>query len=64
MWRLAPVVVVLFVVSVPVAEHYPGGYCVQASGARVTSAPGAAEVDLENGVSAVDASVTIVPGRC
>jgi endoglycosylceramidase len=63
-FRTDPAITEPTVVSLPLAEHYPGGYCVQASGASVTSPPGAAQVDLENGTTTTDASVTVAPGRC
>ena len=52
------------VIFVPVAMHYAGGYCARASGARVVSAPGASYVDVQNGPSAADVTVTITPGTC
>jgi endoglycosylceramidase len=52
------------VIFVPVAGHYAGGYCASATGARITSAPGATHVDVENGTTAADVTVTISAGHC
>jgi hypothetical protein len=52
------------VIFVPVNMHYADGYCASASGARITSPPGASYVDVENGAVADDVTVTITPGHC
>ena len=52
------------VIFVPVAMHYPEGYCAAATGARITSAPGAGTIDVENGPTATNVSVTVTPGAC
>jgi endoglycosylceramidase len=52
------------VIFVPVATHYPDGYCATATGAHITSAPGASDVDVQNTADATEATVTITPGHC
>ncbi len=52
------------VIVVPVSTHYPHGYCARASGARVTSRPGADRVDITNDPAATSVSVSITAGRC
>ena len=52
------------VISVPVALHYPAGYCATATGARITSAPGASIVDVDSDPSARAVTVTISAGPC
>jgi endoglycosylceramidase len=63
-FRSDPDITAPTVIFVPVALHYPDGYCARASGARITSAPGAADVDVRNGQKAADVTVTIAPGHC
>jgi endoglycosylceramidase len=52
------------VISIPVSLHYADGYCASATGAHITSAPGASHVDIQNGATAADVTVTITWGRC
>ncbi len=52
------------VIFVPVALHYAPGYCARVTGARVTSAPDAPYVDIQNESTADDVAVTITPGHC
>jgi len=52
------------VVFVPIAMHYPHGYCATATGARITSAPDSGDVDILNGAEASDVTVTITAGSC
>ncbi len=52
------------VIVVPVSVHYADGYCASATGAQITSAPGAEYVDIQNGSTATDVNVTISPGAC
>ncbi|HXX91227.1 MAG TPA: cellulase family glycosylhydrolase [Acidimicrobiales bacterium] len=63
-YRNDPNVTAPTVVVVPVAAHYPGGYCAAVSGARVTSAPGAPVIDLQGGPRADVVSLHIAPGSC
>lgn len=48
-------------IYLPVAVHYPRGYRVEVSGARVTSPPDAAQLLLRNAPGATEVAVTIVP---
>ena len=43
----------------PVALHYPNGYTVTVSGARIRSAPNAPRLVLENEAGAVEVSVMV-----
>lgn len=52
------------VIFVPVAVHYPHGYCARATGGRITSAPDATHLDVENSAGATDVAVSVRPGRC
>ena len=52
------------VIFVPVAMHYPDGYCATAVGARVTSAANATYLDVENATQAADVTVSISSGGC
>ena len=52
------------VIFVPVAMHYPAGYCASASDARIISPPGASHLDIENAAKAADVTVSIAPGPC
>ena len=52
------------VIFVPVTMHYPEGYCATAPGARITSAPNAPYLDVENGSQAADVTVSISSGGC
>jgi len=63
-YRAAPAVSEPTVVFVPLAEHYPAGYCATAAGGTVTSAPGAGTVDVENTAGATDVTVRITAGPC
>ena len=51
-------------IVVPVSTHYPHGYCLRVVGARVTSPPGAAAVDIDNRATATAVSVSLTAGRC
>lgn len=64
MFRTNPRIAKPTVIVVPTTEHYPGGYCARATGARIISAPGAGYVDVSNDGRAADAVVTITPGSC
>ena len=46
-------------VFVPVAMHYPNGYCATAAGARITSAPNAVELEAVNQPGAGEVTITI-----
>jgi endoglycosylceramidase len=63
-FRADPTITEPTVIFVPVAVHYPEGYCAAATGARITSAPGAGIIDIENGPTATNVSVTVTPGPC
>jgi endoglycosylceramidase len=63
-YRSNPTISAPTVIVVPVSTHYPHGYCVRASGARVTSHPGATRIDLVNGTTADDVTVTLTAGSC
>ncbi len=65
-YRADPEITEPTVIYVPVAMHYPDGYCASASGAgaRVVSTPGAGYVDVDNGTGAAGVTVSITPGRC
>ncbi len=52
------------VVFVPVARHYPGGYRVEAEGARVTSPPCSTYLTLENLPGSARVAVRVFPGAC
>ncbi len=52
------------VVFVPTAIHYPQGYCVRASGAKVISHPGAELLRLSNLASATSVHVSLSAGQC
>jgi hypothetical protein len=47
-----------------VSTHYPHGYCLRVSGARVTSRAGATHVDIENGTAATTVTVSVTAGSC
>lgn len=51
------------VVEVP-ALHYPDGYCAQAAGGVVASAPGATHLLVENLPGSHPVTVTVTAGRC
>jgi endoglycosylceramidase len=63
-YRSDPAITAPTVIVVPVAVHYPHGYCAKVSGARMTSRPGATRVDIENGASARNVTVSVTPGSC
>ena len=63
-FRADPTITEPTVIFVPVAVHYPEGYCAAATGARITSAPGAGIIDIENGPTATNVSVTVTPAPC
>jgi endoglycosylceramidase len=52
------------VVFVPVAMHYPKGYCATVTGGTVTSKPGAEHLDIDNDPGAGAVSVTVTSGDC
>jgi endoglycosylceramidase len=52
------------VVFVPVAMHYPDGYCAAVSSGRVSSAPGAPYLDVEGSDTASVVTVTVTGGDC
>ncbi len=54
------------VIFVPLAMHYPTGYCTTVSGARVVSRPGASPLELTNLSSSSNGvvDVTVTPGKC
>lgn len=62
-YRANPKVTAPTVIVVPISTHYPHGYCLRVSGARVTSQPGAGHVDLTN-TTADEVNVTLTAGRC
>ena len=63
-YRSNPTITAPTVIVVPVSTHYPHGYCVRASGARVTSRPDATRIDLVNGATAGDVTVSVTAGPC
>ena len=63
-YRANPRISAPTVITVPVTTHYPHGYCARVSGARITSRPGAAHLDLENGSVPATVSVSITAGSC
>ncbi|HLX89924.1 MAG TPA: cellulase family glycosylhydrolase, partial [Acidimicrobiales bacterium] len=52
------------VVYLPLATHYPHGYCATASGGRVVSAPGSSYLDVDGPATGGVVVVTVVPGVC
>lgn len=52
------------VVFVPVAIHYPDGYCATASGATITSAAGARHLTVQAHHNTRTVTVSVTPGRC
>ncbi len=52
------------VVVVPVATHYPHGYCARVFGGHVTSSPQATRLDVENDRSSGSVTVSVVAGHC
>lgn len=52
------------VIFVPVARHYPHGYCASATGGRVTSAPSATHLLVQDDPDAKAVTVTVTSGRC
>jgi len=52
------------VIVVPVSTHYPHGYCLRVTGARVTSRHGASRVDIKNGRVADTVDVSVSRGSC
>lgn len=64
-YRADPTITEPTVVTLPLAEHYRDGYCATTTGgASVTSAPGAAHLDVVNGPNAADVTVTVTAGSC
>lgn len=52
------------VIFVPVARHYPHGYCAKATGGRVTSAPSARHLVVHDDPHASHVEVSVTAGRC
>ncbi len=52
------------VIFVPTQIHYPDGYCVRTTGARVRSAPGAELLEVVNRPSARSVTVEVTSGPC
>jgi len=52
------------VVFVPVAVHFPAGYCAGATGAHIVSPAGASYLDVQNTTTAADVTVTVTAGPC
>ena len=52
------------VIVVPVAAHYPHGYCPQVTGGRVASKPGASRLDIENTATSAAVTVSVTAGTC
>ncbi|HUI04112.1 MAG TPA: cellulase family glycosylhydrolase [Acidimicrobiales bacterium] len=64
-YRADPAITEPTVIVVPLATHYPAGYCARVSGgARITSPPGAADIDVHNGATASTVTVTVAAGHC
>jgi endoglycosylceramidase len=63
-YRSDPKITAPTVVVVPVSVHYPHGYCLRVQGARSTSHPGATRVDIVNGTTPEEVSVSIDRGAC
>ena len=64
-YRADPAITEPTVIVVPLATHYPAGYCAQVSGgARITSAPGSGAIDVVNGATASTVTVTVRTGHC
>jgi len=51
-------------VYVPVAQHYPGGYCAKAVGGSVVSKRDATDLLVRNDAGTSEVSVSVVRGRC
>ncbi|MGD0391777.1 MAG: cellulase family glycosylhydrolase [Acidimicrobiales bacterium] len=63
-YRSAPKITAPTVIVVPESIHYPHGYCVRATGARVTSRPDVTRVDVVGPARANDVTVSITAGSC
>ncbi len=63
-YRSNPTVTAPTVVVVPVAVHYPHGYCLRVTGGRVTSHRGASRVDIDNGRASTLVTVSVTRGSC
>ena len=63
-YRANPTITAPTVIVVPVATHYPRGYCLRVSGARAISRPDATRIDIENGKDAASVVVSVTQGRC
>lgn len=63
-YRPDPAVRAPTVVFVPVARHYPGGYCASVVGGRVTSSPGASHLTVAASPTAPEVAVHVSAGRC
>jgi Glycoside hydrolase family 5 C-terminal domain len=63
-YRSNPTITAPTVIVVPASTHYPHGYCLRAAGARITSRPDATRIDLTNGTTADDVTVSVTAGSC
>jgi hypothetical protein len=52
------------VIFIPLAMHYPHGYCANVTGGRVISSAGSDDLDVVNNPDATDVTVSVVPGSC
>jgi endoglycosylceramidase len=63
-YRADPRITEPTVVFVPVTTHYTRGYCATATGAHITSASDAGDLDIVNDGKVSDVTVTVAPGNC
>ncbi len=63
-YRSNPAISAPTVIVVPVSTHYRQGYCLRVTGARVTSKPGAAHVDIANGPTSTAVTVSVTANPC
>lgn len=63
-YRPDPTIHAPTVVFVPVARHYPGGYCATVAGGRVTSAPGASHLTVVASPGTATVTVHVTAGGC
>ncbi len=63
-YRSNPTISAPTVIVVPVSTHYPRGYCVRVTGARVTSKPSATHIDIANGTTPVAVTVSVTADPC
>ncbi len=59
-----PTITAPTVIVVPVAVHYPHGYCAQVTGGRITSEAGATRLDIENTAPSAAVTVSVTAGSC